>query len=1301
MVFAMAIADAHAPITGTPTGDAIQQSFENSLIVNTIKLFSVLTLADGIVSDAERNYVSNYLDSLYLPPISDYLYEQFEKYVETGAEVESAAKQIREGFSYENRIFILMKVYELAASDKMEEAERETARAIGQEIGISIEDIAYIEKIFDVPEAADIETGKPSVIESLRIADIPGFADIVMPYQRLHLELLKIHSIFVALLKSGRHPVVIGSATSMSKQLSPMLANKIQHNQNISIADYTINFEDLNFYFQLKSKFLLPVTLYVAKGMNLEGKEEFIISQMSSYEDIMTIEFNKLMITINPLTPMTNLSVNGMPIDDPIHVNLNDDISVDNCPINLRKIAFQQGLVSDTFSLEEEQLEYTIGNHKKCTIVLKDEAPKEWQCRVVRSKALDGSSVLTLEPKGCPYNVFHNSKILKKPVQIADRSVVLIDKFVLLLNFSNGICSVEPFRFKDFICRQITYQFQDGSRGLDDLTFEIDYGDLVAVMGPSGCGKSTLLNIINGYNRPTHGTVELNAYNLHKLYPSLRDHLGYVPQDDLLFENLTVYENLFYNAKLRYPRKTDDEIKVLVEDVLVDIDLHEKRDIPAGSPTQRTLSGGQRKRLNIGLELLSGADVYFLDEPTSGLSSKDSEKIIELLRRLSLQGKIVFVVIHQPSSKIYKMFDKTLFLDKGGKMAFFGDSMMALAYFKAHSAHIQSSDILNNKQFDVITVAAQRPFVEQTEPDMLLEVLEEPLRDIDGVPLPQRKYSPEYWKNRFNEYRATVKRITVEDSNRVPLPPASESSFADKWRQFRTLLSRNFKNKVRDRSNLVITFFEAPLLAVAVSLILRLLPSAASEYNLYQNDNLRVFIFLSTIISMFLAMTNSVDEIIKDAAILLRERMLNIRNTAYYASKFITLFLFCTVQNILFLAVSFPILGLQELFFQYLGFLTIVSFNGIALGLFISAIPNLSTKAAFNIVPLLLIPQIIFAGALIPYSQMDHLKIHKDREIPEVCQLIPSRWAYEGLLTIQYSYNRFQPKADILAKQLQRANNLSEEADKAQQEQDSLDAAYAAQVQTDTTNRTTKLLELEQKIASRRSRLDSTQRMKSSLDSAIDANRQMVKRSAGNPQELKKRIAELQEEAQKTLSQYNELDAAEMEKKNTLAYYESKIKSDSMNYVARRATLSERIEKAEMLLKDFQQFKPMLDSMTDAHRKQFQTEYGNQEVARLVRISNDKHQDLITAVEKKQHSRIKDISMWDYPLLVTEKMMPMFVGINPWFKAVPTPIFNSVVLLLMSLVASLGTLGMLSVRDSISTIFQRIRPKKRQAAPSN
>jgi hypothetical protein len=211
----------------------------------------------------------------------------------------------------------------------------------------------------------------------------------------------------------------------------------------------------------------------------------------------------------------------------------------------------------------------------------------------------------------------------------------------------------------------------------------------------------------------------------------------------------------------------------------------------------------------------------------------------------------------------------------------------------------------------------------------------------------------------------------------------------------------------------------------------------------------------------------------------------------------------------------------------------------------------------------------------------------------------------------------------------------------------------------------------------------------------------LVKKSAGNPQEIKKRIKELQEEANKTLAQYNELDAAELEKKNTMAYYDSKMKSDSMNYIARVSTLSERVEKAEMLLKDFQQFKPALDSMNDAHRAAFQKQYGNQEIAREVRIANDKHKDLMIAVEARTHVRIKDIGLLDYPLLVTEKSIPFLMGINPWFKAIPTTLFDSAILVLMAVLASCATLAMLSLRGAVTELIQRLRPKRRQAAPSN
>ncbi len=883
---------------------SLRESLENTLIVNTIKFFSVISKSDGYVSDDEREYVRTYLDSVYLPPVADYLFGQFERFIEQDIDLATTARQMKEGFSYENRVFILMKVYELAASDAMDDVERDVARSIGRLMDITFEDVVFIEKLYDVPGSADVETDRRSSIESIRVGSVPGYADIVLPYPHLDVEILRIGSIYIIIKKNKHHSVSVGVGSKMPRKIMPMLGTKIQHNQNIVINNYTINFEDLSYYFKLKSKYLLPISLYISRAAGDMESNDLILSQMASYEDILAIEFTQLLIVVRPLTETTYLAVNGVSVNEAMYVNLNDTITVDGCPVNLRKIAFQLGLENQTFKIQGDKLAYTLGNYDDNDIVLYDGSSQRWQCRILQVKKGNDAYEYVFETKGCPYKIYHNSKPIKNGFVIPERATLIINKHIFKFNLTAGIVSVEPFRFKDFVVRNLSYRFQDNTTGVDDISFEIDYGDLVAIMGPSGCGKSTLLNIINGFNKPKVGAVEINSYNLHKDYAALKDFLGYVPQDDLLFENLTVYENLYYNAKLRFPDKPEEDIKQLVEQVLEDIDMSEKRNIRAGSPTQRTLSGGQRKRLNIGLELLAGADIYFLDEPTSGLSSKDSEKIIELLQRLTLKGKIIFVVIHQPSPKIYRMFDKLLLLDKGGKTAYFGDAIDGLKYFKTHAQQVSgqgSTDVLES-----VVVEAT------VEPDLLLETLEEPLQDIDGVPLPQRKYSPSYWKEQFAAFRLFARRLTVEESERIPLPPPKELTLGQKWKQFKTLMARNFKNKVRDSSNLVITFFEGPILALAVSFILRLIPSSG-EYSLFQNENLKIFIFLAVIISMFLAITNSIDEIIKDAAILLREKMLNIGNASYYLSKFITLTLVAIVQNALFIAVSFPVLQMWEL----------------------------------------------------------------------------------------------------------------------------------------------------------------------------------------------------------------------------------------------------------------------------------------------------------------------------------------------------------------------------------------------------
>ncbi|MDH4058704.1 MAG: ATP-binding cassette domain-containing protein, partial [Cyclobacteriaceae bacterium] len=178
--------------------------------------------------------------------------------------------------------------------------------------------------------------------------------------------------------------------------------------------------------------------------------------------------------------------------------------------------------------------------------------------------------------------------------------------------------------------KNISYQFKNGKLGLRKVNIYEESGKLVALMGASGAGKSTLLHVLNGTERPSEGKVLINGIDIHMEPKKVEGIIGFVPQDDLLIEDLTVYQNLYFAAKLCFSHLNEKQIDALVMRTLDDLGLMETKDLTVGSPLRKTISGGQRKRLNIGLELLREPTVLFCDEPTSGLSSRDSENIIDL-----------------------------------------------------------------------------------------------------------------------------------------------------------------------------------------------------------------------------------------------------------------------------------------------------------------------------------------------------------------------------------------------------------------------------------------------------------------------------------------------------------------------------------------------------------------------------------------------------------------------------------------------------------------------------------------------
>ena len=269
------------------------------------------------------------------------------------------------------------------------------------------------------------------------------------------------------------------------------------------------------------------------------------------------------------------------------------------------------------------------------------------------------------------YQVWLQSSVLKS----ADGHPVYYSS--MISSYGQGDSTTEAVTFCG---RDINFRFPNSDNGMHDLSFTLRNGELLAIMGGSGTGKTTLLSLLNGTLIPQQGKITINGHSITE--PAAKALIGFVPQDDLLIEELTVYQNLWYTAKLCFEGMSDEDLDRRVMKTLKDLGLDAAKDLKVGSPIHKFISGGQRKRLNIALELIREPAVLFLDEPTSGLSSADTEKVINLLKEQTLKGKLIVVNIHQPSSDVYKLFDRLWLLDKGGYPVFDGNPIDAVIYFK-------------------------------------------------------------------------------------------------------------------------------------------------------------------------------------------------------------------------------------------------------------------------------------------------------------------------------------------------------------------------------------------------------------------------------------------------------------------------------------------------------------------------------------------------------------------------------------------------------------------------------------------
>ena len=521
----------------------------------------------------------------------------------------------------------------------------------------------------------------------------------------------------------------------------------------------------------------------------------------------------------------------------------------------------------------------------------------------------DASGRATLADAGSSNGTFLNGAVVTEPVAVSERDTLYLGGFVL------RVYGHEVKRYdlsKSRLTVRNVYKQVDGRPLLHDISLAILPREFVALMGPSGCGKSTLLDALNGLRPATGGNVYINDLDLYGNFDTLRPSIGHLPQRDALHEALTVERTLHYAARLRLPAATSDtERDRVVDEVIETVGLGDHRGTPFGQ-----LSGGQQKRLSLGLELITKPSFLFLDEPTSPLDPEATEKLMLLFRRLADEGRIVVMVTHKLEQ--LEQTDHVALLTRGGRLAFFGPPARALEYFGCVQ-HGKIYTRLGDSDPEAVSQAYARSREHQRYvADRMIDSRELP---VAGLPAPA----------------SDVRRPRVGTA----------------IRQWTVLSQRYLEIKLRDRRNTALLLLQAPIVALILVAV-----SGGT------NDGMTLFI--AAISSVWFGANNSIREIVAEDAIYRRERQANLRIPPYLLSKFAVLSGAAMIQSGAFAGI---LVGFDRVqgsdFFIVLLLLFVISLAGVAVGLFFSALVS-STEKAMTVLPLIVVPQLLLSGFFKP-----------------------------------------------------------------------------------------------------------------------------------------------------------------------------------------------------------------------------------------------------------------------------------------------------------------------------------------------
>ena len=534
-------------------------------------------------------------------------------------------------------------------------------------------------------------------------------------------------------------------------------------------------------------------------------------------------------------------------------------------------------------------------------------------------------------------------------------------------------------------------KFKNSEFGIRDFNFHEESGNLVGILGGSGVGKTTLLNVLSGITKPHSGKILINGYNLYSEEDKkhLKGVIGFVPQDDLLIEELTVYQNLYYSAKMCLNNLSYEKQTEVVNKTLSELDLDEIRDLKVGNSLNKVISGGQRKRLNIALELIREPTILFVDEPTSGLSSVDSETVMNLLKEQTDRGKLVIINIHQPGSDIYKMFDKIMIIDKGGYQIFYGNPSQAIIYFKTRASYA------NANEDQCITCG-------NVNSDQLLQIIEAKVINENGKLTRLRKVSPQEWAEMFRQNADKINPKTYERERRIP---ENFYSIPGLLKQSRIFFIRDMLSKLANKQYVTISILGSPVLAFLLAYFTKY--TIRGEYVFNENENLPTYLFMCVITSLFLGLIISAEEIIKDRKILKRESFLNLSWFSYLNSKVMIMFLISAIQSFTFVLIGNFILEIKGMTILYWLVLFTTSCFANMLGLNISSAFN-SVITIYILIPFIIIPQLLFSGVLVKFDKLHQGKYTSVAFTPVIGDLMAARWSFEALAVEQFKNNKYE-----------------------------------------------------------------------------------------------------------------------------------------------------------------------------------------------------------------------------------------------------------------------------------------------------